>query len=123
MAAPPSWFPQNSYELVKKCNEDNNITPEMEDKYSKLYNNTISNTIVLCRVKSLNIYSEKTGFYVDRMAQMLYEDVSYRETRIPMMQNCVDQYKDLTSHAEKVVNTIKCITEAESKERNRLNKN
>lgn len=103
--------------------EDNNITPEMAKRYGSLYDNPIRRTIMLCNVKSSNIYSEETGFYVDRMAYMFYEPASYVGARKTILQNCVDEHKDLSSHAEIAFYTVKCVLDMDDKERSNLIKN
>ncbi|XP_037823839.1 uncharacterized protein LOC119612180 [Lucilia sericata] len=99
-AEKPSWLPDNDIELMKKCGNETLSGPGCLRLKFHAYH--------LCCAKALNIYSEDTGLNVERLTYSFFESTDCGK---PLVQNCVDQHKEIISKGEMISETLKCITE------------
>ncbi|XP_065368016.1 uncharacterized protein LOC135960610 [Calliphora vicina] len=116
-AETPSWFPENVVEINNKCAKETQVS------YSMLINirerpNDIHKVqaFLLCKLKGVNAYNEDTGLNVDRFAYIYYRSTSILNSKIPLVQDCVDKNKEAASGGEMIYNVIIClIDQAEGK--------
>lgn len=102
----PSWYPKDADEMVKKCNEENNINPQT--KFDIYTDSPQLRAHLLCKAKATNIYTEDEGFHIDRMAYLFFSDPE-NNINDPVLQDCVNENKNISSHDERVYKTFRCI--------------
>lgn len=113
---PPSWYPENAEEMLKKCNEGNNVNPQ---KKIDIYTDTPElRSQLLCKSKAFNVYTEDEGFHVDRMAYIFFYDPEGNKSD-PILQDCVNKNKNISAHDERVYKTFRCIADIEKNAKNK----
>ncbi|XP_037823824.1 uncharacterized protein LOC119612168 [Lucilia sericata] len=105
IAENPNWYPDNDEEIIKKCMEDSNYTPGY-----LLINSPELHAFYLCTAKGLNIYSDDLGLNIERFTYTFFPSTNNVDCKKTLVQNCADQYKELTSKGELIFEVAKCIS-------------
>lgn len=112
----PNWYPKNADAIHDKCNEDHPLSLEIKESLRNRHpiDNPQVHGYFLCKAKGMNIYAKETGINVDRMSYTFYKNPKQSDCIKPVVEDCVNKHKDVTSEGAMIFKVIKCVVDVDN---------